>query len=314
MTTKGSKLFFARAGRPSRHGRTLAGNRRAELVLVAVWLAIVSSIGAQTHSGYNKHVHFAVWDPADNNPWTGPGVAKTRFGGEGTGWTTCYPFEWKTNVTYRFCSQIIRESATNTLYLAFFHDPEADLWKHLATIRRTVGMVGLDYQGSFLEDFTEHNWIPRSFLVGNQWARVAGGQWLDLRQGCFNCSVGWENPYTNNYDGDVAGRSFRLEAGGLTVSDTFIGDVLQRDAGVFPPDLSVRRPMLTVGLSPAGWFKLEFAGVLGLDYEVLTSEDLIHWPLVGGQVPAITPITTICDGSTAVIQKKFYQVRLKTGM
>jgi len=263
-------------------------------------------------SGYAKHVHFAVWDPADANPWTGPGVDKTRFGGEGTGWTTYYPFNWKTNVNYRFCALMLRESTTTTLYLAFFNDPETGIWKHLATIRRTVGVSGLNYLGSFLEDFAEKNWISRSFLVGNQWARVAGGQWLDLRQAQFNCSLGWSNPYTNNYDGDVLGASFRLETGGLTARDNSPLDIFTRDAGLRPNDLPVQPPTVRLGGGTGSPWQVRLGGVLGISYTVQTSSNLLDW-LDLGTVTVTNNAVDVSDPATTA-SRRFYRAKLTTGM
>jgi len=264
-------------------------------------------------SGYDKHVHFAVWDPAEANPWTGSGVDKTRFGGEGTGWTTYYPFNWKTNVAYRFCAQILRESATSTLYLAFFSDPESGRWKHLATIRRTVGLAGLNYLGSFLEDFEYRNWISRSFLVGNQWARVAGGQWLDLRQAQFNCSLGSSNPYTNNYDGDVVGTFFRLETGGLTERDSSPLDIFTHDAGVRPNDLPVRPPTLGLVAVVGGPPQIRLGGVPGLNYTVQASSNLVHWTALG-TVTATSDVVDVNDPAAAAASSRFYRAKLATGM
>ena len=264
-------------------------------------------------SGYAKHIHFAVWDPADNHPWTAPDVDKTRFGGEGTGWTTYYPFDWQTNVTYGFCAQILRENATNTLYLAFFRDPTVGLWKHLATIRRTLGVAGLNYLGSFLEDFGERNWISRSFLVGNQWARVAGGQWLDLRRALFNCSLGSSNPYINNYDGDVVGAAFRLETGGQTVRDNSPGDVFLRDVGVRPANLPDEPPTLGLIRSPGNSPQVHLTAVPGLDYILETSNDLIHWTDLT-TVSATNHEVTINTPEAGTPISRFYRTRLATGM
>lgn len=264
-------------------------------------------------SGYAKHVHFAVWDPADNSPWTAPGVNKTRFSGEGTGWTTYYPFNWREGVTYRFCAQILRENPSNTLYLAYFHDPGAGTWKHLATIRRTIGVPGLNRLGSFVEDFGQRNWVARSFLVGNQWARVAGGQWLDLRQALFDCSLGWSNPYTNNYDGDVVGAAFRLETGGLTVRDNARGEILLRDPGQRTSDLPSQPPTVRLIGVPGGPLQIGLRGIAGLDYVVQVSSDLANWTNLG-TVTATSSEVAIGDPNPSVVPRRFYRAKLATGM
>jgi hypothetical protein len=260
-------------------------------------------------SGYNKHVHFAVWDPADPLVFRGSGVDAQRFGGEGTGWTTYYPFEWKTNVSYGFLTQITRETSARTLFRAYFYDPESGQWKHLVTVRRLVGMAGLNYFGSFIEDFGENNSLARSFRVGRQWARHHTNQWIDLRRGFFNCSIGWSNPYTNSFDGDVEGEYFRLETGGQTVRDNNPGDVMLRAVSVRPTGLPVDPPQLGLLTVSGGNPILELSGAAGLDYQVEYSSDLNEWSVLSS-LHLSTRSAQVSDPPSATARCRYYRSSL----
>lgn len=239
-------------------------------------------------SGYNKHVHFAVWDPADAVVFRGEGVIAQRFGGEGEGWTTYYPFDWKTNVPYRFLTQIISDSRTHTLYRAYFYDPEPGHWKHLATMRRMVPIAGLNHFGSFLEDFGEFNWLARSFRVGRQWARYGASQWLDLRRGYFDCSI--SAPHPNSFDGDLAGEFFRLETGGKTVRDNHPGDVMLREDATRPLYLPVDPPRLGPISFSQGQLQFELRGAPGLEYQVQVSTNLTVWTAHTNLTLSVSPM------------------------
>jgi hypothetical protein len=182
-------------------------------------------------AGYNKHVHFSVWDPAGDIFWKDPEVVAQRFGGEGTGWATYWPFEWQTNVVYKLYVRLTPDG-NNTLYQAFFFDPGRGKWKHLVSIPRPVANASPDFFYSFNEDFGARHWLARSYLVGNEWARTSDGQWVDLSTGLFDVALG--DYSTNAFDADVVGRWFRLETGGDTTRDTEVGTVLVREPGVQP--------------------------------------------------------------------------------
>jgi hypothetical protein len=193
-------------------------------------------------SGYSKHVHFSVWDPVGEAVDLGPGVKAKRFDGEGTGWATYYPFEWKTNVAYGFWMGASPAGPNQTLYTACFFDPECGAWRRLATIPRAVRLDGLRYFGSFVEDFGARHWAARSFRVGNQWAFVDRKQWLDLTEATFNCSLGEGN--TNAFNAAAAGGWFQLETGGATARQNPVGKVLARLPGKRPavlPEVPARR-------------------------------------------------------------------------
>lgn len=184
-------------------------------------------------ASYNKHVHFSVWDPTSDIAWKASDVVAVRFGGEGTGWATYWPFDWQTNADYRLCVRITPQG-TNTLYHAYFFDPAVGAWKHLVAIPRHVAGGAVTFFYSFNEDFGARYWLARSYLVGNEWARTRAGQWIDLTNGLFTVAYGDD---TNAFDADVVGRWFRLETGGDTVRDTPVDTVVARAPGVQPTDL-----------------------------------------------------------------------------
>lgn len=105
-----------------------------------------------TGPGYDKHVHFSVWDPSGGGyadlVWAAPDVVTQRFGGEGTGWKAMWPFLWSEHVPYRLCVRLVHTNTATTHYQAFFFDPAAGTWKHLATFGRSDGHHAFSYVAS----------------------------------------------------------------------------------------------------------------------------------------------------------------------
>ena len=86
-------------------------------------------MGLQRGGGpYFKHVHFSLWDPPHGGfaevVWAADGVVTERFGGEGTGWKSVWPFDWEEDITYRLCVALVHTNSA-TDYMAFFFDPAA---------------------------------------------------------------------------------------------------------------------------------------------------------------------------------------------
>ena len=172
-------------------------------------------------SGYAKHVHFSVWDPDGGGQselvYQNPNTAGGRFGGEGTGVVTYYPFDWSEGQTYTFA--IICEPYNGGAeYRGYFYDPVAGLWTHLATIQRPRAPNTLGYVGGFLEDFANSDSVRRAGLYGNCWIQNTNGTWKHHPQVYFNASV--PLPSQTDYDGKVVGTLFRLETGGNTTNHT----------------------------------------------------------------------------------------------
>ena len=168
-------------------------------------------------SGFTKHVHFSVWD-ADSGPQTevvsvGQGTVTERFGGEGTGYKTMHPFEWQVGVRYRMALELTFHPAY-TDYAAFFYDPAADRWTHLATLRRHEINRSIDSFASFVEDFGGTPTIARAASYGNCWVRDLQGLWIAQNQASF-----FNNSTNTNLNAEAAGGLLRLATGGNTVNN-----------------------------------------------------------------------------------------------
>lgn len=173
-------------------------------------------------SGFAKHVHFSVWDPPSGGISTvvyqNPLVQGGRFGGEGTGVVTYYPFDWKEGTTYSFAVEVVPYPG-GAEYRGYFVNERRE-WTLLAAVRRPGATPTLGYASGFLEDFAETPNIRRSGLYGNCRVRRQNGTWHNCNQAFFNASIPLVSQ--RNFDGDIVGSMFRLETGGGTVNDTAV--------------------------------------------------------------------------------------------
>src|SRR3954469_11570364 len=107
--------------------------------------------GIQELSGGRKVVLFSVWDPTKGDaaekvpleqrvevPHQDPDVEVKRFGGEGTGGQSFFPYDWKVGQTCRFLVRAKAEGEKSA-YAAYFYVPETKSWKHLVTFRTRTG-------------------------------------------------------------------------------------------------------------------------------------------------------------------------------
>ncbi len=188
----------------------------------------------QGGSGFTRHIHFSVWDPADGGETfiaatPHPNTQGGRFGGEGTGVVTYHPYNWQPDVTYSFAIAVSAYDG-GSQYKGYFLDPAEGHWRLLATIRRPKGPTTLGYVSSFLEDFASTSTMRRSGLFGNAWVQAADGTWSNPTSVYFNASI--PDLAHQNFDGDPVGLMFRLETGGNTVKDTDIQTYSTLEAGV----------------------------------------------------------------------------------
>jgi len=224
-------------------------------------------------NGFYKHVHFSVWDPSGGGVaelvWADRDVVTERFGGEGTGWKSMWPFNWQENTTYRLCVTLTHTNSA-TDYAAYFFDPTAGTWKHLATFRRSDGQLSFSYVASFVEDFGGTVNSRRSCLFGNAWLRTFQSGWIDMR----TASYATGNSKTNK-DADVVGTMFRLETGGNTTNDTPAYTLLARlSAPAQPTDHNPRINLTDSGHSVmVRWQTLPWRS-----YYLESTTNLLRWP------------------------------------
>jgi len=182
--------------------------------------------GIQELGNGSKVVLFSVWDPGQQNDpnsvkaeervkvlYEGEGVKVSRFGGEGTGGKSMFPFEWKLGETQRFLVTCKADGKSST-YTGYFYLPEKKEWKKLATFEttaRTNHMMGLY---SFVEDFrrdTKSIADERKARFGNHWVRTMDGKWRPIIKARF---TGDGTQLENNDAGVSPEGDFYLSTGG----------------------------------------------------------------------------------------------------
>lgn len=196
--------------------------------------------------GQDRIVIFSVWDPGTQNDarrvpanqrvevlYKAGDVLVHRFGGEGTGGQSFFPYAWKTGQSYRFLVEATVEKE-KTAFAAYFFLKETGEWKHLVTFRtRTGGSPLTDYY-SFIEDFRRDGKSfheRRRAQFGNGWVKGMDGNWVQLTEARFT----GDPTQVDNIDAVVSGNSFRLSTGGETQKHTELQTVLKRAVSGGPP-------------------------------------------------------------------------------
>jgi len=207
----------------------------------------------ELRSPTNKVVIFSVWDPTKGNDANkvpleqrvevlheGVGVKVSRFGGEGTGGKSLWPYLWDTNEICRFVVSAT-VAGDKTSYAGWFYDNRAQTWRHLVTFRTRTGGKPLRGYYSFIEDFRRDgrsvNEVRRAHF-GNGWVRSTKGEWMSLSQAKFTASSAeWEAK--ENIDAGVSQRMFYLATGGNTDRKRELGTMIQLPTvpAVKPPEL-----------------------------------------------------------------------------
>ena len=185
----------------------------------------------ELRSPTNKIVIFSVWDPTKGDDANkvpleqrvevlheGTGVKVSRFGGEGTGGKSMWPYLWETNEVCRFAVKATMEG-DKASYAGWFFDNRAKAWKHLVTFRTRTGGKPLRGYYSFIEDFRRDgrsvNDVRRA-RFGNGWVRSTKGEWISLSRANFTASSAeWEAK--ENIDAGISRGLFYLATGGSTV-------------------------------------------------------------------------------------------------
>jgi hypothetical protein len=170
---------------------------------------------------------FSVWDPGkQNNPnqvaeeqrvkviYSGEGVRIIRFGNEGTGGQSTFPFDWKVGQTIR-CLVRAKVQGRFTTYSAFIFLPDEKTWKHLASFQTITEGDKLKNYYSFVEDFRrtdESASQSRRALYGNGWVQTPNGKWQPLTEAMFTAN----KAPRMDIDAGVDSNRFYLQTGGDT--------------------------------------------------------------------------------------------------
>ncbi|MDN3585070.1 DUF5077 domain-containing protein [Pedobacter aquatilis] len=167
----------------------------------------------------DRWVLFSVWDPSTGITEAtsqGQGVTVQRFGGEGTGGQSYVVYNWKAGVTYKFLTQAKPDGAGNTLYSAWFFEPEANSWRFMCTWKRPLTDTYLTGLHSFLENFYDYNgYMGRKMLTNNQWICTNDGVWIELKAAKLTGDATVTNKQRMDYAGGIDNGTFYLKNGGF---------------------------------------------------------------------------------------------------
>jgi hypothetical protein len=200
--------------------------------------------GIQVNSPAERRVLFSVWD-ADNGAKTtlvrkGPNVVDNSFGGEGTGGQSYLQYNWMAGQTYRFITRVLPDGAGGTDFSAWFHAPETNAWRFIATWKRPATTTYHAGVYSFLENFIDtKGYLGRSVQFNNQWARSTGGSWTELVTARFTGDATAANAQRLDYAGGLQNGSFYLRNGGFFSPNVPINQNFTRPAAGQVPTVDV---------------------------------------------------------------------------
>ncbi len=131
--------------------------------------------------GYNKHVHFSLWNdhsgsqvPIEEEHNYNDEVEFVPFGGEGTGMKSMWPFEWELDEWYTMVVKVWGgEDCTH--FGMWFRDIKNDHWRHIFSMVYPVEGVTLSSIGGFLENFGSGGSLTRAMYLRNGYKLTPNG-------------------------------------------------------------------------------------------------------------------------------------------
>jgi hypothetical protein len=250
--------------------------------------------GMQELGDGKKIVLFSVWDPGnpqdlaaqkDNVPaeqrvevlHADDGVKVERFGGEGTGGKSMWPFDWKIGETCRFCVRSQVEGIKSS-FAGYFWLAAENRWKHLATFRTITGGKPLEGFYSFVEDFRRDgssvNEVRRA-RFGNGWAHSLDGDWVSLSRAKLTA----DKTKLDNFNGGFADGGFFLATGGDTKNTAKLNTLFVREPVALPK--GVLAPSWSGVARDAGGNPLAKVSV-----DTSATPDLSDWGVKAGELCA----------------------------
>jgi hypothetical protein len=204
--------------------------------------------GMQVNSPTERRIIFSVWDSGneaiDRNKVgaadrttliaKGPGVEAGDFGHEGTGGHSHRVYPWKTGERQRFIVTAKPTDATHTIYAGYWFHPEKKAWQLISAWKSPKDGEYLHGLYSFNEDFGGTGNLQRKALFGNQWIRLADGQWQELTTASFSHDPTGKADRLDRFMG-VEKNSFFLSNGGFVPGFTRFGEKFTRPASGKPP-------------------------------------------------------------------------------
>ncbi len=165
--------------------------------------------------GYNKHVHFSLWNSQSGtaitevyrNKSSGYEVKFEPFGGEGTGMKCYWVFPWEDGKWY---THVVKtwEQNNKSYFGEWFRDYYSGLWYHVFTMAYPLKGVLLGATSSFLEDFGGGG--SREVHEKNGY-KLSAGKWIPLLAANW-----WANGSATNANGGVKNDEFFMATGGNT--------------------------------------------------------------------------------------------------
>jgi hypothetical protein len=185
--------------------------------------------GIQVNGPKERRVLFSVWSPfRTNDPRDipedqrvallarGPDVRTGEFGNEGSGGQSFLVYPWKSEVTYRFLTEVKPDGASNTTYTSWFGDKAKNEWRLVASFRRPKTNTHLKRFHSFLESFNPaYGHIGRRAQYGNVWVRDTEEQWHECTKARFSVDATGRGRHRLDFTGGAEGEHFFLRNGGF---------------------------------------------------------------------------------------------------
>lgn len=199
----------------------------------------------------DKVVIFSVWDPGDQNDpdsvetdrrvkilYEGEGVNVSRFGNEGTGGKSMFPYQWEVGETYKFLVKA-KPDESRTVYSAYFYLNDKKQWKHLVSFSTLAGGDLLKGYYSFVEDFWRNGESATKIhkaQYGNGWVYSTDKEWHPLTKAIFTAD---QTTLTNNINAGLTEHDrYFLQTGGVTINELPLKSRIERKKteNLTPPD------------------------------------------------------------------------------
>lgn len=202
--------------------------------------------GLQELADKRRVVLFSIWDESGTPESqlqgapervevlsSGDGVQVSRFGGEGTGAKTMWPFAWKSGRAYTMLVRAVPDGE-RVIYSAYISGGGIEGWKLMASLRARAASKSLQGLYSFVEDFRRDGKSlqqARRARFGGGWVKTPGNEWVSITQARFGADA---NTQTNInaqveslQEGPLRQQFFALATGGVTRQKTPVGARLE---------------------------------------------------------------------------------------
>ena len=180
--------------------------------------------GIQVNSSEERRLLFSIWSPyVTDDPSqipenqriqlikSGQDVQVDEFGNEGSGGQSWLIYPWKTGVKYSFIKSVEPDGNGNTIYTAYFKDPEEGDWRLIASFLRPQTDTWFAGPYSFLENFKpEEGYKLRKAYYSNIWAISSDDDWFQIDNARFTTDDIGSIQYRLDYQGGVESNKFYL--------------------------------------------------------------------------------------------------------